>query len=94
MVNLTADEPANTYRLQYDWSTKVTPSTGVIETIAAVEDRDMADYPPLHDAIDTDSLDELLGGGDGRSADVRVEFSYDGYDVVVSSGGTVAVARS
>lgn len=73
----------------------VTPSTAVIEAIAEYEGVDPLDLKqPLHDVIDTDALDALIGDGgvDMDPPDVVVQFSYDGREVHVSSDGTVEVS--
>lgn len=68
------------------------PSTRVVEAIAEAEGVDpVALDPPLNAVIDLDALDELFSPNSGvPRPSGRVEFEYDGYDVVVE-GGAVTV---
>jgi hypothetical protein len=57
----------------------------VIEAVARREGLEPVDlHVPLNDAIDCDALDQLFSGTTRR--DVRIEFSYGGYDVSVEGG--------
>jgi hypothetical protein len=65
----------------------------VIESIAAAEGVDPIDLDPaIHAVIDLDALDALFSPTSGvPRPDGRVEFEYAGYDIVVSSDGSVSV---
>lgn len=66
-------------------------STDVITAIADEEGVDPMDLePPLYEVVDLDALEMLFD----RDADVegRFVFSYNGYDVTVTSGGEVSVS--
>lgn len=74
---------------------KPSPTIAVIEAIAEHEGLDPMDLEqPLHEVIDPDALDSVVGAGrTGRSpSDVAVGFSYSGYRVQVSSDGSVTVS--
>lgn len=81
-----------TVRTTYDWST-MTPSTGVIETIAVAADREPMAIDPLYETLDPDALDRLIRSSETQSNDegTTVQFVFAGYDVTVQSNGTVAV---
>lgn len=73
------------------------PSRAVIEAVAAAEGVDPTDieppqYEPLYTVIDPEALDELFWphGSTQRGTGV-VHFTYEGYDVTVSSDGSVSV---
>ena len=69
-----------------------TPSTAVVEAVAAATDRDPLDMPVLQDAIDADALDALLDGNNSASlSPVHVEFDYAGVSVVVDSDDGVSI---
>lgn len=75
---------------QLRWSDDIRPSTAIIEHIADQTDQDPLDMPPLHRSIDADALDELLTHASAASSsDVEITFSYDGFDVTVSSDGQI-----
>lgn len=79
-------------RTEYDWD-DVMPSTAVVETVSRVSNRDSTETHPIYHAIDPDALDTLCGStGSGPSAEhVSVEFVFEGYEVRVDSGGTIAL---
>jgi len=75
--------------LRSEWQ----PSERVVESVAEAKGVDPVDLnPPLNDVVDLDALDALFSpvGGVPRSLG-RVEFSYDGYVVVVEGNGSVTV---
>lgn len=61
----------------------------IVERVAARENVDPLDLPPLHDAVDADALTALFATP-GRRVD-RVTFSYHGYDVTVEGPQQVRV---
>lgn len=73
----------------------VTPpmSQTIVETVADAEDVDPAELtPPLYDVVDTDALDEFIDATpvtDG--ANIRVTFTYHGYEITVLGDGHVTV---
>lgn len=69
------------------------PSLTVIDRIAALEETDPVELPPLYDAIDPEALDSLVdppATDDSRTAST-VRFAYCGYDVRVRSDGEIMV---
>ncbi|OTF01990.1 hypothetical protein B9G49_00135 [Halorubrum sp. SD683] len=58
----------------------------VVVAVAAVEDVDPEQLPPLHDSVEPETLDTLVDtAGDGIGLNVR--FEYEGYDVHARPGG-------
>lgn len=72
------------------------PSETVIDEVAAREGVDPLDLErPLFESIDPEALDSLVESAverPGRSP-VEIEFSYAGYDVTVTSDGSVDVSE-
>jgi hypothetical protein len=63
------------------------PSARVVEAVAGQEGVSPTELSePLHDVIDTEALDGLVAGENGRSKPVRITFAYNGYDVSVEGG--------
>jgi hypothetical protein len=59
-------------------------SEAVIRGVATVSGEHPADILPLFRAVDADALDALyVRAGDGSRDDVRVTFTFSGYEVVV-----------
>jgi len=75
----------------YDWS-KTTPTTAVVETVAAALDREATELDLLGDAIDPDALNAFVEPDSPNVArDLRVSFAYHGYTVSVEQTGRVAL---
>jgi len=87
-----ATTPSAATRDMYDWST-VTPSTAVVETIAAHADCDATRLDPLYDTIDPDGLDAVVRSNADRETEnsVSVSLEHAGYEVTVYSAGVVIV---
>lgn len=61
----------------------------VVERVAARENVDPLELPPLHDVVDTDALMALFDAPE-RCVD-HVTFSYHGYDVTVEGPQQIQV---
>lgn len=61
-------------------------SLEIVTAVAAKTGREPSEMEPLHNVVDTDALDRLFRGANGR-----VSFPYEGYHVVVEADGTVTV---
>lgn len=69
------------------------PSVAVVEAVASREGIDPTEFDvPLFDAINPEALDKLVGGAPERQNPLQIEFTYYGYDVVVTSDGSVRVS--
>ena len=82
-----ANDADGTVRTTHDWS-EITPSTGVIETIAVAANCEPTAIEPLYETLDPDALDAVIQSGAGGTT---VQFVFAGYDVTVHSNGAVAV---
>lgn len=56
-------------------------AVAVVEAVSAADDVSSFDLEPIAETLDPDALDQLLQGAD---SDIRVEFSYVGYQVVLT----------
>ena len=68
---------------EYDHAAGV-PSLGITALVAHLTGRAPEDLPVIYDAIDPEALDALLTGSQAGLSDPSVEFTYQGYRVVVS----------
>ena len=66
------------------------PSAAVLDAVADREDVSATELPLLYDAVDPDALDALVGSDDS-DRDIRVTFSYHGYEVTVTGDGAVSL---
>lgn len=87
IVSKPGAEMSGEYRATYDW-TSMEPSTGVIEAVADVTNRESLALSPLYDSIDPDALDSLFRLSD---EEVSVSFTYAGFEITARSDGEVAV---
>lgn len=74
-----------------DGGPDVPPSVRIVEAVAAETGRDPTDLPPLHDYVDSDAIDALLGDGASDDADLHLQFSYAGVEVTVHGDGVIEV---
>lgn len=73
------------------------PSETVIEKVASRKGVEPSELDtPLFDAVDPDALDMLVRSisDDENQSALRIEFTYDGYSVLVASDGSVRVSPS
>lgn len=71
------------------------PMTAILAAVAAREGTDVADLPPLYEAIDPDALETLFEPTrEGATRTGRLEFTYSGYVVtlVCDRDGTLNVS--
>ncbi|RQG89635.1 hypothetical protein EA473_21720 [Natrarchaeobius chitinivorans] len=79
------------YRLEYD-SSADRPSLAVVAAVADISQTDPVELAPLHSAVDTDALENLVQPSNGSSRNKRrVSFQFAGYKISVSSEGIVEV---
>lgn len=65
-------------------------SLAVVAVVAAARGEDMGDLPPLHAAIDTDALDELMMDSvTGPRGCDSISFRYDELDITVTREGVI-----
>jgi hypothetical protein len=66
-------------------------SMQVIERLAAAEELDPIDLPPLLPVVDLEALDTFV---ESAPSDTTVSFPVTGYDVTVTGDGTVSLDSS
>ena len=66
------------------------PAIGLVEIVAELEETDAMELTPIYDRAD-DLVDDLFGTPPGSDADVTLEFTYQGYRIVVQQDGTVVI---
>lgn len=62
----------------------ILPSRAVVEMVAATENVDQTDLPPLYEAIDPDALDKLFESRSDDRTPMEVTFTYYGHEVTVT----------
>lgn len=78
------------YRAMFD-AEIVEPSTAVVGAVSTVAGNDPRDIEPLYSTIDPDALDALFDRRKTAEGDLQIRFTIDGYDVTLSSYGSVVV---
>ncbi len=79
----------------------IPPTQAIIEAIASAEGVDVVElrppaYDPLYSVIDPEALDLLFDEHppEENDSDIRVTFTYEGYEVDVYDGGRVDVSEA
>lgn len=80
----------NELRAIYD-AAEISPSTAIIEAVAAVSEKDPIDLEPLYSAVDPDALDMLLSRESIHDGDVDVTFDFEAHAVSMSSYGSIVL---
>lgn len=62
------------------------PELDVVAVIAELEERDTTDMPALYDTID-DIIERLFSEPPSAEAQIRIEFTYGGYRIVLNQDG-------
>jgi len=68
------------------------PNYLVLETISEIEDIDVTTMPPMYERIDH-ILEELFSDPPESAAQVEISFSYHGYRITITQGGTVILRK-
>ncbi|WP_217472060.1 HalOD1 output domain-containing protein [Haloterrigena gelatinilytica] len=68
-------------------------STRVIQRVAAVTDRTVAELPPLYETIDPEALDAVIDSAATDESALECQFTYSGCQVSITESGTVLVER-
>lgn len=76
------------YRAAYDVST-VPPSLALASALAATMDADPTDIDPLHESLDPDALDDMVGDPIPSSEPVTISLFVEQFDVTISSTGSI-----
>lgn len=78
---------------EWEHGTEHTPVYAVVTAVADASGMDIAELPPLYEAIDPEALNDLFTAR-SEPAVGQVSFQYAGYDVVVRGSGVVEVATT
>lgn len=92
MDNMEFDVDEDIFRAEYD-SSRDQPCLAIVAVVATATNSDPIELSPLHSAIDTEALDDLLSEtvpDDQR--DICLSFSYEGVVVTAFSKGTIEVS--
>lgn len=90
----TEHESAPFHRVHFDPASAGQPSSAIVSAIATVTDSPPRTIAPLYESIDLDALDRLLEHSSTVAAGTTpfaLEFTVDGWDVVVTGCGEVLV---
>ena len=76
----------------YSWTPEMDVGSVVVQALAEQAGREVLEFPPLYDVVDSDALSRLVTGTVDQDADeaVRVQFSYDDYHLRITSDDVVA----
>ncbi|MFB6154683.1 MAG: HalOD1 output domain-containing protein [Haloferacaceae archaeon] len=76
----------------HDWSGPTELGTTVVQLLSDHADEDINERAALYESVDPDAMENLLGPRlDGTvREDVTVQFTFEGYELSVSSDGVVA----
>lgn len=84
--------PREPETIEYEWNEGVSPTTAVVEVIAAVTNQNPRHLPPLYEYVDVDSLDDVITTGTkDTERTVSLSFPYEEHTVCVESDGTIQV---
>ncbi|KPN29047.1 hypothetical protein SY89_03281 [Halolamina pelagica] len=75
--------------VQYQWDGDATPSTAVVEAVAATTGRELTALPSLYESVDAEAIDDLFSDPDGT---VRLSFEYAGVTVTLYADGGIEVS--
>lgn len=82
------------HRVHFDPTASGQPSSAIVGALATVTNSDPRTMTPLYDSLDLDALDRLLAHSftvPAGPAPLSLEFSVDGWDLVVTGGGDLLV---
>ncbi|MEF8914613.1 MAG: HalOD1 output domain-containing protein [Natronomonas sp.] len=68
-------------------------SMAVIATLSKLTGRSPTDLPPLHEAVDTDALDEVFRNGRDSNGDISVTFSIIDHTVTVNAPDRITITE-
>ena len=63
----------------------------IVRGLAVIEEVHVTDLDPLYEIIDTEALNSLLEHSNRTGGEISVEFTVDGYTVLVSQDGSVCI---
>lgn len=90
-LSVVRDGANGLYRVDYEWTMDVDPSTVVTTAVASLAGVGVEELPPLNGTVDPDALDELFRPrrNEASRGIGEVRFSFAGYDVTLHTDGTI-----
>ena len=83
------DAKSESFQATYD-RTRDSTTLAVVVVVATALGREPQNLPPLQSVIDTDALDKLLAGSStGPGNCDSISFTYEGFEVTVTSEGVI-----
>ncbi|WP_363464448.1 HalOD1 output domain-containing protein [Halogeometricum borinquense] len=82
------DDSSGSYHVAHRESELI--STNIVLTVAAIEETEPTELPPLATTIDPDALDNLFT----EDSSGRVTFSYTGYEITIHNDGGLEIVSS
>lgn len=82
---------SETHQFEYD-PASTPPCMAVVSALSSVLDVSPVSMDPIADTVDTDALDRIVRGFDIADGAVEVAWTHAGYEVTVSSVGSVTVS--
>lgn len=75
------------HTVEFDWTLAESPSAAVVQAVSREKGVDPTDIEPLFGTVDPDALNALFKKVSSESRSY-VQFSYEGFDVVVDADGS------
>lgn len=69
------------------------PGVQVAEIVADIEDREVTDLTSIYGCVDG-VLDNMLSQPPSPEAEMKVEFTYEGYRITIEQNGRVTFVRT
>lgn len=76
---------------QFDVDGNESPSTAIIDALAAATGIPPTELPPLYEFVDPDAIDRLFTGDRARSADTVLSFRVERWNVFVREDGRIRI---
>jgi hypothetical protein len=82
-----ADRRIETHHVHYDSEANAEPSETLVMAVADIAGVDPLELDPLYDAVDPDSLDQLVTSRGEPEVDGRMAFTFADHRVAVHASG-------
>lgn len=77
------------HHLSFDPGQVSRPTMVVVQLISHITDTSPLSLPPLHSAVETDSLDTWLSATREHVVDFETKFTYAGHQITLNSRGDI-----
>lgn len=86
------DPESGVYRTNYNWSSRGSLSTAVLDAVGEAAERDALDLPPLYEQIDPEGLENLFAPIPGSERCTgSVTFPLGDYHVTIAADGEIVI---